>query len=105
MKITKLIKAYEKLIPIYKQAYNQNLNSRELYHIGLNCGICSAYSHHFYELGMYSVFETYYKNIVDNDRFLYPMPQTGKDLKSRIDFMESEIKDLNKLLKRGYTHV
>lgn len=47
----------------------------------------------------------YYKNYLGCDAYLFPRPQTGKDLKSRIDFMESEIKDLKKLLKKGYTHV
>jgi hypothetical protein len=103
MKITELISVFKHLLPIYKEAYEKDLD-KNFYDQMLSFGICNA---GFYLVGdnrLYTVFKDYYVNLTKG-RYLYPLPSTNKDLKPRIDFMESEIKDLKRLLKKGYTHV
>jgi len=100
MKIKDLIKVFEQLLPIYKKGLLDGCIP-----FGLSCGICFA-SDRYTNFSLYPVFiKGYYKKLVNVDGLLFPYPLTAKDLKSRIDFMESEIKDLKRLLKKGYTHV
>jgi hypothetical protein len=105
MKIQQLIKIFEQLLPIYKKAYEEDWDKRKLDIEEIDCGICWSADVLLKNTDVYDVFETYYKNIIIDGGYLYNLPSSGKDLKSRIDFMESEIIDLNKLLKKGYTHV
>lgn len=103
MEITKLISVYERLLPIYKKAYEENCSYSELWDNYLCYGICCA---SWRKLGIaLNCFSDYYWDLLSADGYLFPTASTGKDLKSRIDFMESEIKDLKKLIKKGYTHV
>lgn len=104
MEITKLISVYERLLPVYKKAYEENWDYLDLKSSYLVCGICGA-SNNILGIDLFDLFVDYYYDLVDKDGYLFPRHQKGRDLKSRIDFMESEIKDLKKLLKKGYTHV
>lgn len=104
MEITELISVYERLLPIYKKAYEKNLRYWDLYFNHLGRGICHA-SLNILGIKTFPTIKRYYKKYLDKKGFLFPPPKTGKDLKSRIDFMESEIKDLKRLIKKGYTHV
>ncbi len=109
MKITKLIKVYEKLLPIYKKAHEEDFSYSDLYWSFLNFGICYA-SDCILGIPISKPVNRYYSNLFIKKGhlkglYLFPEPRTGKDLKTRIDFMESEIKDLKRLIKKGYTHV
>lgn len=101
MKITELISIFKKLLPLYKEAYNDNWSWTQLYEHNLNCGICLASRYALLEIFI----DGYYRNLVNRDNKLFRYPNKGKDLKSRIDFMEYEIKSLKKLQKKGYTHI
>jgi len=109
MKIKDLIKVFEQLLPIYKKAYKENVTNSILNCRGLEFGLCNASDRHL-GIDIYEVISRYYKNYITVDfynepTFLFERPKTGKGLKPRIDFMESEIKDLKRLLKKGFTHV
>jgi len=112
MKIKDLIKVFEQLLPIYKKAYKEDWVNSILLNKHLNFGICTAADENL-GINIFDVMSVrtgYYKNYIKVDFyrspcFLFPLPKTGKDLKSRIDFMESEIVDLKRLLKKGFTHV
>lgn len=114
MKITELIKVFEKLLPIYREAYNNNASFLHLYHKNIAFGLCFA-SDWVLDINIGIVFrqkDGYYKNFLtvesycgSGNNLLFHYPKKCKDLKSRIDFMESEIKDLKRLIKKGYTHV
>lgn len=107
MEIQKLIEIFKLLLPIYEKGYNENYKFVNLINHHLYKGICNA----SYEQLDYSLFwpfssSGYYRNYIKKyNGYIFPKPKTGKDLKSRINFMKSEIKSLNKLLKEGYTHV
>lgn len=106
MKIKKLISIYERLLPIYRKAYKGNVGYLKLIDLHLKFGLCCS-SREIIKEDISSLFESdgYYSNIIGGHLYLYPKPTTGKDLITRIEFMEAEIKDLQKLLKKGYTHV
>jgi len=113
MKIKDLIKVFEQLLPIYKKACKCNWDYDKLYSKELHFGLCNS-SYELLNVQIISVMSEkngYYKNFLGGTNwmgefvYLFPKPKTGKDLKSRIDFMEAEIKDLKRLLKKGYTHV
>ena len=93
MEITKLISVYERLLPAYKKAYDENWSYWEMDFNYLSAGICYA-SHKILGIRICNLMERYYKNFLDSNGYLFQIPHTGKDLKSRIDFMESEIKTL-----------
>jgi len=108
MEIKDLIKVFKQLLPIYKDAY-----LKKLLPMNLSGGLCFA-SYYYADYILDDVmnkYTGYYSNLIVSKNesgmivFLFPKPESSKDLKSRIDFMESEIKDLKRLLKQGYTHV
>lgn len=97
MKITQLIEIFERLLPIYEKGLVKEDKS-------LRYGLCGAYNDNFNDYILYvTVFTNrgYYKNYLGFDSMLFPI---GK-IQPRIDFMKSEIKNLKKLLKKGYTDV
>lgn len=105
MEIKKLIKVYEELLPIYKKAFERDVCFPILYDLHLHYGICKA-SKKILNINIYKIINKYYTHYMEPlTGYLFPIPNSGKDLKTRIDFMKTEIKDLNKLLKKGYTHV
>lgn len=99
MEITKLISVFERLLPLYKEA----LELKSLWDTDFWAGICMASEDQINEYGIRSLFgeRGYYRNLTGSDGYLFPCG----DLQSRIHFMESEIKDLKRLIKKGYTHV
>ena len=109
MKITRLIEIFEQLLPIYEKGYKEMYGRREIIISFLDEGVCWAarknnITTRYRELA--DLFEFgYYQKITSNTGYIFPKPDTWQDLKPRIDFMKSEIKDLKKLLKQGYTHV
>ena len=105
MEIQKLIEVFKLLLPIYEKGYKENYSYVEMHYFNLHHGICNASAFHL-KVKLYSIFcKNYYKNLINSSGFIFPLPESGKDLNPRIDFMKTEIKSLNKLLKEGYTHV
>lgn len=110
MEIEKLIEIYQGVLPVYKKGYNGKYKMERIINAGLDGGICHVVADVFdtgTALDCCQLFSEkgYYKNYVGTGRMLFPTPNKWKDLKKRIDFMESEIEDLKKLQKKGYTHV
>lgn len=97
MKIKQLIEIFERLLPIYEKGLIQEDYS-------LRHGLCCAYFENFNDHILYDTVFTdtgYYKNYLNSSESLFP----NGEIQPRIDFMKSEIKNLKKLLKEGYTHV
>lgn len=115
MKIERLIEIYTQLLPIYEKGYKEKHDRQEIITNKLDEGLCWAarknnITTRYKELADLFDFG-YYEKTTSNTVFsrytgyLFPKPETWQDLKTRIDFMKSEIKDLKRLLKQGYTHV
>lgn len=107
MKITKLISVYEKLIPKYKQMY-RDYDKYEQLNVWFCGGLClSSIIECGIKLGYVFREDGYYGKIIDNETgYLFPPNFMGKRyIKNRLNFMESEIIDLKRLMKKGYTHV
>lgn len=112
MKIEKLIKVFEKLLPIYEEAYSKEFSEDQIRWSDLDAGLCYT-SFHKVNIGISDLFTVggYYYNLLRSKNedgkicYLFPRPKTYKDLKPRIGFMKSEIKSLKILQKKGYTHV
>jgi len=104
MKITELISVFERLLPIYEKAYKENLNFMDLQYLCLNYGLCASAKKHC-NIEIYDVIYDYYHKTYSFGTYLFRLPKKSKDLKPRIDFMKSEIKDLKRLIKLGYTHI
>lgn len=111
MEITKLINVFEKLLPIYQEAYDKDYSLDELQSKNLNDGLCYA-SVMLAGTSISTMAYDYYRNYLNftyevwGAKYLFPLPKTGKDLKPRIDFMKSEIKSLKRLIKkRIYTRL
>lgn len=97
MKITQLIEIFERLLPIYKRGLVKKDYS-------LRLGLCRAYFENFEDNTLYfTIFDSkgYYENYIRGNGYLFREGQ----IQPRIDFMKSEIKNLKKLLKEGYTDV
>lgn len=114
MEITELIKVFEKLIPVYEKAVEDNLNADECKLLNIHHGICNAALIICNNSRVYSIFdedEGHYKNFLVKKLNGYIAPTlfntTGvkKCLQPRIDFMKEQIVELNNLLKQGYTDV
>ena len=90
-----LINVFERLLPIYKDAYKNDVDYKTLALMSLICGLCLCAKIHF-NITIYGDMETYYKKKLDRDNNLFDYPKRGKDLKLRIDFMENEIKKFKK---------
>lgn len=105
MKIEKLIEAFELAIPTYQQAVDENWNLKKLLNMKMHFGICHFVDRTF-NMPIYEVFDTYYKNYVDSLGFLYDVTYFNSEISNinqRLNFMKNEVKDLKRLLKQGYT--
>lgn len=112
MKIKKVIKRFERLIPIYEKGIKAKKIPGKL-----EAGFC------YIDTDLSKIFNYktgYYRNYLTfspfNDglcTFLFPMAldldtikeQKEKCLIPRLKFLKSEIKHLNSLLKKGYTDI
>lgn len=109
MKIERLINIFEQLLPIYEKGYKEVYDKIQLIENDLDHGLCAAvmFGLNIEDSNEFTLLfsEGYYKYLVEEDGYLFNTPNIGIDLKPRIDFMKSEIKNLKRLLKKGYTHV
>lgn len=106
MEIKKLIEAFELAIPTYQKAVDEKWSEKEIYFNEMDLGICWHLS--CKGICVYDVFKDYYMRLLkDGDLFSYYSETKSiyKSIKPRLDFMKSEVKDLKRLLKQGYTHV
>lgn len=112
MKIKELIQIFNKLIPLYKRAIDNEWDYNDLSIHNLFDGICLAAEHNLH-VDLEEVMNGYYKNYLTyNEIYLFePVRNWNNDninlgaLQSRLKFMQSEIVELNKLMRKGYTHV
>ncbi len=119
MRIEIFISILKLILVRYKKAYNKKYNNSLLYRLEMDMGICRYLKEHKDDLGItkskrlmfLKTFNEYYNHLYDRMGFLFTPPfhmlthSRYKLLKSRIEFLESEIKRLNRLQKKGYTHV
>lgn len=103
MKIDELISVFERLLPIYEKAYKSKYPPQKMDKLGIDLGLCFA-ALRIMNVDIYQTMDEYYSNCMKSTS-LFPYPKDYKGLKTRIDFMKSEIKSLKRLQKRGYTHV
>ena len=107
MKIEKLIWVFEQLIPIYKQAIDGKWGYGKLQEENLCCGICWA-SKEVLGIDIYKTINNYYTHYLNCRLNLFEQPNKVYikiPLQKRLDFMKSEIPQLKKLIKLGYTHI
>jgi hypothetical protein len=117
MQIKTLRKAFERALPYYQKAIDEQWKYIDLYFHDMDYGLC-----HFLDsklnVDVYPVFSTHYKNFILCHRtWLFPTPSkieyheesSGSILRDaiqpRLEFLKEEIKRLKKLEKKGYTHV
>ena len=112
MKIEKLIKAFEKALPYYQQAVDENWGFKKLARNFMENGFCKFYILKF-DIDLCSIFENkgYYRNFT-SDGYLYYTSlfvnyglEIEQCIKPRLEFLKTEIKDLKRLQKLGYTDV
>ena len=107
MKIEKLIKIFEQILPYYQKAIDENFTYYDIRRSHLEFGLCH-FAYTYLNEYINPVFLNYYYELLRNDGFLFKSPfdnYSSEGIQERIDFMKSEIKSLNKLLKQGYTDV
>lgn len=106
MEIKKLIWVFEQLIPIYQKAVDENWGYFKIKKNNLSYGICWA-SYFLLKEYIDADILRYYKNYLTN-RYLFDKAKRNNyknPIKKRLDFMKSEIPQLKKLIKQGYTHL
>mgnify|MGYP001434296421 CR=1 FL=1 len=96
MKIKKLIKVFETLLPIYENIPYTLIHNGLCYNAKVYCGTTD----------LYDIFcrRGYYGNFVKCCCLPFYFDRT-KGTPYRIEFMKNEIKELKKLLKEGYTDI
>ena len=125
VEIKKVIELFEKALPVYEKALSKKtISLKKLVELGIHKGICALF---YWEpkpfriaLSTFSI-RGYYKNYLTGN-YLYITPEDIFDrnpystrltkkkeyhesLEFRRDFLRTEIKELNKLIKQGYTHI
>jgi len=106
MEIKKLIEIFKKCLVNYEKGYNEKYSLNQLIITRLSYGICKNCLHTTDE-EIYDLFniDGYYDKYIGQKAYLFPLLKSYKGLLPRINWLKEEIKDLNKLLKKGYTHV
>ena len=112
-KIKDVIKAFKKLLVEYEKI-PKDCDVIYLHSNSFGLGLCFKYEELFGDNFLYkNVFKKngYYKCFLKNGN-LFPTAYNfqnskvySKAILPRIRFLKTEIKDLNKLLKKGYTHI
>ena len=105
--IKKLIDVFEKTIPIYQDAVNNVYSHSFIIAENINIGICS-YPYLKLKIDIYDTINRYYRNYIFNG-LLFPTYRQSRSIEQsilpRLEFMKSEVIELKKLLKKGYTHI
>ena len=112
MEIKKLIEAFELAIPTYQKAVDEKWKYDLLASNKIHWGLCYLFSKSL-NINIGDIFLVYYKNYLLPNRYLFEDPHPklstkeniNKCIKPRLDFMKSEVKDLKRLLKQGYTYI
>lgn len=119
MRIEIFISIMKAILKGYQEAYNGKYSAKRLDSIEIDLGICRYVRCNTKKLHISSLqhnafldaFRVHYKHFFIWGDYLFPIPLTEmghgryKYLKSRVDFLESEIKRLKDLQKKGYTHI
>ena len=107
MEIKKLIEDFELAIPTYQRCVDEKWNKEKIIKHNIHLGICH-YLYCIYDVNIVESLTCYYKNYMKSYYLFKVYVQynsIAKCIKPRLDFMKSEVKDLKRLLKQGYTHV
>lgn len=112
MEIKKLIEAFELAIPTYQKCVDEKWNINKLVNEHLHWGLCYYFEIKL-NISIRNLFGDYYQHYITYYGYLFEDPQPqystieniNKCIKPRLEFMKSEVKDLKRLLKQGYTHV
>lgn len=107
--IETLIKVFQEAIPVYQKAVNENWSYSSLSFNYLEKGIC-YFSGSNFNIRIVEPFKRYYANYINESYYLFNIAlcstnEIEESIKPRLEFMKSEIIELKKLLKRGYTHI
>ncbi len=125
VEIKKVIELFEKALSVYEKALsNKTLSYATIEESKLNWGICHIIKNvldYKFNCDYLFSFSGYYKNYLRADNFIFKIPHDTRwihglsyvkettiyheSLKFRRDFLKTEIKELNKLIKQGYTHI
>jgi hypothetical protein len=101
--IKEVLKAFKFLLPYYKGTL-QVPKEKET----LGRGLCWAYYNLASSTLLYNIFTTrgHYANILHDEDYLVPYTMKSElQRKFRTKFLKTEIKELQKLLDAGYTHL
>lgn len=94
-----------RLLKVYQKAYDKKYSPLELADNDLHFGFCNK-MYSFSAFKTASTFANYYKHLFKRNGYLYsPVGRDYKNLLPRIKFLKSEIKRLEKLRDKGYTHI
>lgn len=115
MKIKKLRKTFERALPYYQQAVDENWDYYQLFDNNMHNGLC-YFSRYKLNVPIFYIFPTHYKHFLKrNKAWLFPTTWSVSSSKSsshikksiapRLEFLKEEIKRLKKLEKQGYTHI
>jgi hypothetical protein len=110
--IKKLIEVFEKAIPVYQKAVDEKWNYDKLRFEDIEVGLCFYFNKKL-NVDIAYVMNNYYINYIDRSVYLFNLAYRFKTTQEninncilpRLQFMKSEVKDLKKLLKKGYTHI
>lgn len=110
MEIEKLIEAFQLAIPTYQKAVDEKWDWYKISKNDMERGLCLyMQKYNKYNKSIKYVFAEYYINYLNKYSYLFPIYirkySISESIKPRLDFMKREVKDLKKLMKKGYTHV
>lgn len=109
MKIEIVIKAFEDIVPFYEKAIKEKWDDDKIWKNNLESGICLALRTYLkYDVYSFNIFtkKGYYKNYTNDDGYLFePILRNKESLHQRLKFLKTEIKDLKRLQKLGYTDI
>ena len=105
MKIKEVIKAFEDIAPLYEKAIKEKWDYGKCCNHFLESGICYAIKTNL-NVDVYSIFRNYYKKFVNHGFLFRPLFTNNQNsLHQRLKFLKTEIKNLKRLQKLGYTDI
>lgn len=106
MKIQIFINMLIRLLKAYQKAYDKKYSAEEMRSNRLHYGICARMCNFDFSVKSADTFNDYYYHLFKHEGYLFPrVGYNYENLVPRIEFLKSEIKRLEMLKGRGYTHV
>ena len=117
MEIEKVIEIFEKCIPYYQKAVDEEWYYHQLIAKNMQFGIC-CFTRETLNISVSSLFVTstegHYHNFKNKDYYLFGTANeymfnadniTNNCIIPRLNFLKTEVKRLKRLQKQGYTHI